>query len=125
MDTAPGTRSVRPARAAGVRLDGRAPRARPRSRKRRKRSSRYRRSRAGRGAGHDDYKFLPTITSLTPNAGSTAGGTSVTVTGSGFALGPGTVFKFATIAGTAVNCTSSTECTVTSPAQTAGTVDVK
>ena len=43
----------------------------------------------------DRFKYLPSIESLTPNAGSTAGGTSVTVTGNGFALGTGTVFKFA------------------------------
>jgi hypothetical protein len=50
----------------------------------------------------------------------------VTVTGTGFAIGKtATVLKFGTTKGTAVNCGSTTSCTVTSPAHVAGTVDVR
>ena len=35
----------------------------------------------------DHFKFLPTVTGVSPNTGSKAGGTSVTITGTGFALG--------------------------------------
>jgi alpha-tubulin suppressor-like RCC1 family protein len=74
----------------------------------------------------DHFKFVPTVTGLSPNTGSTAGGTSVTITGAGFALGKtATVFKFGTTKGTSVNCTSTTECTVVSPAHAVGKVDVK
>jgi alpha-tubulin suppressor-like RCC1 family protein len=71
------------------------------------------------------FKFTPTVTSVSPNVGSTAGGTHVTVTGTGFALGKGTIFKFEKATGTSVNCTSTTECTVVSPAHVAGKVHVK
>ena len=42
----------------------------------------------------------------------------MTITGSGFALGSGTTLLFKKAPGTAVNCSSTTECTVTSPAAT-------
>jgi hypothetical protein len=74
----------------------------------------------------DHFKFFPTVTGLSPSGGSIAGGTSLTVTGSGFALGSSaTVFKFGKPKATSVNCTSSTECTVVAPAHAAGAVDVK
>jgi hypothetical protein len=74
----------------------------------------------------DRFKFLPTVTGVSPNSGSTAGGTSVTITGTGFALGASaTVFKFGTTKAKPVNCTSSTTCTATAPAHAVGTVDVK
>jgi alpha-tubulin suppressor-like RCC1 family protein len=73
----------------------------------------------------DHFKYTPTVTGLSPSSGSTAGGTSVTVTGTGFALGTtATSFKFATRKATAVNCVSSTSCTLRTPAGTAGTVNV-
>ena len=77
-------------------------------------------------AVHDHFKFVELrITNLTPSGGSSAGGTSVTVTGNGFALGTTeTTFKFGSAAATSVNCTSSTTCTVVAPAHAAGTVDV-
>ncbi len=75
---------------------------------------------------HDLYEFKPPITALSPNTGSSAGGTSVTVTGTGFGLGStATVFKFGSTPATSVNCASSTECTLLTPAHTAGTVTVK
>jgi polyvinyl alcohol dehydrogenase (cytochrome) len=74
----------------------------------------------------DRFKFVPTVTGLSPTSGTRAGGTSVTVTGTGFALGKtATIFKFGSVQSTAVNCTSSTKCTATAPAHEVGTVDVK
>ena len=74
----------------------------------------------------DTYEFVPTIIALRPNSGSTAGGTSVTVTGTGFGLGTkATVFKFGSTAAASVNCVSSTECTLVSPAHAAGKVTVR
>jgi hypothetical protein len=73
---------------------------------------------------NSEYYEKPTITSLTPNDGPTAGRTKVTVDGSGFALGTGTRFDFGKTAGSSVDCTSTTECTVTVPAHRAGTVVV-
>ena len=73
----------------------------------------------------DRYKYTPTVTSLTPSSGSTAGGTSVTVTGTGFALGSGTIFRFGGTKVATVNCSSATKCTVIAPPHAAATVDVK
>lgn len=75
----------------------------------------------------DRFKFLPTVSGLSPNSGSQVGGTSVTVSGTGFALGKtATIFKFGgTKKATSVNCIATTECTVVSPAHAVGTVDVK
>lgn len=73
----------------------------------------------------DHFKYLAFVESLTPSAGSTVGGTSVTVTGSGFALGStATTFKFGTTKAKAAQCTSSSTCVVTAPAHAAETVDV-
>ena len=73
----------------------------------------------------DVYKFAPVISSLTPNGGPTAGGTSVTVRGVGFVPGTtGTKFKFGTAAGKSVSCASGSECTVVAPAHEAGTIEV-
>jgi hypothetical protein len=74
----------------------------------------------------DHYTFVPAVTGLSATSGSTAGRTSVTVSGAGFALGSSaTSFKFGNAKATAVDCSSSTSCTVTSPAHAAGTVDVR
>jgi hypothetical protein len=71
------------------------------------------------------YKFAPVVTAVSPNAGPIAGGTSVTVTGAGFAPGTtGSKFSFGTTKATAVTCASSTECTMLAPAHAAGTVEV-
>ena len=74
----------------------------------------------------DRFKYgSPTVTGVAPSGGPTAGGTAVTITGSGFALGAGTSFKFGKAAAGSVNCTSSTSCTAVSPAAAkAGAVDV-
>jgi hypothetical protein len=75
----------------------------------------------------DHYKFgPPTITAMSVNGGSTAGGTTVTVTGTGFALSTsGTVIKFGRTSATSVSCTSITSCTVVSPSHAVGIVDVR
>jgi hypothetical protein len=73
----------------------------------------------------DHFKYAPGVTAVTPNKGTTAGGTSVTVTGSGFALGSATIFKFGAAKATSVSCSSSTTCTMHTPPHAAATVDVK
>jgi IPT/TIG domain len=68
----------------------------------------------------------PTVTNVNANHGSKAGGSVVTVTGTGFAPGAGhTTFTFGKAPGSAVTCASSTSCIVTTPAATkTGAVDV-
>jgi len=66
---------------------------------------------------------VPTITHVSTNStyaanGPYTGGTTVTVTGTGF-IPTGTTFAFGAFAGTSVNCTSTTTCTVVSPADSA------
>jgi hypothetical protein len=74
----------------------------------------------------DRFKFMPTVTNVSPNAGPVAGGTIVTISGSGFAVGTtGTKVKFGTVSATGVSCSSSTTCTATAPAHAAGVIDVK
>jgi hypothetical protein len=79
----------------------------------------------------DRFKFLPTVTGLSPTSGSKVGGTSITVTGTGFNVGASwsyrfaTKFKFGTTKAASVDCPSTTECTVVSPAHAVGTVDVR
>ncbi|HEY2236886.1 MAG TPA: IPT/TIG domain-containing protein [Candidatus Angelobacter sp.] len=67
----------------------------------------------------------PTITSIAPNNGPTAGGTALTVTGSGFDTAPGAtqIFVGANQAITP-SCASVTTCTATTPAGS-GIVDVR
>jgi hypothetical protein len=72
------------------------------------------------------FQFFPTVSAVSPSVGPTAGGTTVTVTGSGFVPGTaGTKIKFGTAKAASVNCSSTTTCTATAPAHAAGTVDVK
>jgi hypothetical protein len=68
------------------------------------------------------YWTTPAVTSISPTAGPTAGGTSVIITGSGFAAA--TAVKFGSAAATSVVLNSSTQITATSPAGSSGTVDV-
>jgi alpha-tubulin suppressor-like RCC1 family protein len=74
----------------------------------------------------DHFKYTPTIESVSPNAGPVAGGTSVTVTGTGFStVAKATAFKFGKSTPKSVSCSSSTTCTmITSAAAAAGTVNV-
>ncbi len=82
-----------------------------------------------RGGCHprDHFKFgVPTIADVTPDAGSTAGGTSVTITGTGFGIGAtATTVKFGGPRASSVECTSTTTCTVVAPPRKAGTVDIR
>jgi hypothetical protein len=72
------------------------------------------------------FTFTPAITGLSPKSGPASGGTTVTVSGIGFAVGTsGTTFKFGGAAATSVNCATTTACTVVSPAHSAGKVDVR
>lgn len=64
----------------------------------------------------------PTISGLTPNTGPTTGGTTVTITGTGFT---GAQFvKFGTSAGTNLTIVSDTSLTVQAPAKLAGAYNV-
>ena len=68
------------------------------------------------------YNSAPTATALTPAFGPVAGGTTVSITGSGFVSGTTTV----TIGGTTApaSVTSPTELTFVTPAHASGAVDV-
>ena len=75
---------------------------------------------------HFTYVPPPTVTGVSPNTGPKTGGTSVTITGTGFALGTtATTFTFGKSKATSVNCLSTTECTLTAPSHTVGKVDVQ
>jgi hypothetical protein len=79
------------------------------------------------GARADAFKVVPSVGGVTPNGGSKAGGETVTVTGTGFAVGAGlTAFKFGSGKASGVDCPSTTECTMVVPkARAAGVVDLK
>ena len=67
----------------------------------------------------------PTVTGVTPDSGSTSGGTTVTITGTGFSADQlPTVFDFGATPATDVVCASTTSCTATIPAGAAGPVIV-
>ena len=84
------------------------------------------------GIGHFDMNGLffvnpavvaaPTVASVNPSTGSTVGGTNVTVNGANFKSNA--TVTFGGVAATNVNVTSSTTITATTPAHTAGAVDV-
>lgn len=65
----------------------------------------------------------PTVTSLSPEAGPTTGGTTVTITGSNFEAGVTTV-SFGSVAATSVNVLSSTQLTAVTPIEDEGQVQV-
>jgi hypothetical protein len=77
-------------------------------------------------SSHDEFRYgAPTVTGVSPNHGPPAGGTKVTITGTGFERGSGTMFKFGHAMATSVRCGSRTSCTAVSPAASkAGSVDV-
>ncbi|HXX89182.1 MAG TPA: IPT/TIG domain-containing protein, partial [Acidimicrobiales bacterium] len=64
----------------------------------------------------------PTVSSLSPASGPSAGGTAVTITGTGF--GGATQVLFGTAAASAFSVTSATSITATAPPGSAGSVDV-
>ncbi len=64
----------------------------------------------------------PTVTSVVPNTGSTNGGTTVTITGSNFASG--TTVSFGGSSASNVSFVSATQLQATTPAHSAGAVNV-
>ena len=68
------------------------------------------------------YVATPTVTSVSPNTGSTVGGTAVTITGTNFAAGA--TVTFGGTAATNVIVASATQITATTPAKAAGAVTV-
>lgn len=64
----------------------------------------------------------PAVTAVSPNTGPTSGGTSVTITGSGFVATP--TVTFGGTAATGVTFVSATTLTATAPAHAAGLVNV-
>ena len=68
------------------------------------------------------YIGPPTVTSVSPNNGPTAGGTAVTITGTNFAAGA--TVTFGGTAATNVVVVSGTQITATTPAAAAGAVTV-
>lgn len=68
----------------------------------------------------------PAVTRLSTNTGPLAGETELTVSGSGFAPGGETIFKFGKAIATVADCSSTTECTILAPASARPrTVDVR
>jgi len=68
------------------------------------------------------YVVIPTVSSVSPNSGSTAGGTAVTITGANFAAGA--TVTFGGTAATNVVVVNSTTITAITPAKSAGAVTV-
>ena len=68
------------------------------------------------------YVAPPTVSSVSPNTGSTSGGTSVTITGTNFASGA--TVKFGSGSATNVVVVNATTITATTPAGSAGAVTV-
>jgi hypothetical protein len=72
--------------------------------------------------GYTYSNAAPTVTSITPNTGSAAGGTSVTITGTGFLAGA--TVSLGGTAATGVNVAGSTSITATTSAHAGGAVNV-
>ena len=66
---------------------------------------------------------VPTVTAVSPTSGPAAGGTAVTITGTGFT--GATAVSFGGVAATAFTVVSDTKISATSPAGSAGAVDVR
>jgi hypothetical protein len=79
-------------------------------------------------AAADRFTYVvppPAVGLVQPNTGSVAGGTAVTITGTGFSSVPGeTTVSFGANAAIGVTCSSTTVCAATSPAGISGPVDV-
>ncbi len=78
----------------------------------------FRASGQGSGGGNP----APTVRGIGPSSGTVSGGTSVSITGTGFLSGA--TVKFGGTAATGVSVASSTSITATTPAHAAGAVDV-
>ena len=80
------------------------------------------------GTGNGAYTYVnpqnpaPTITSITPSSGPTAGGTTVTISGSNFVSGASVLFGGTSA--TNVNVVSSSSISANSPPKSAGPVDI-
>ncbi|HVC97418.1 MAG TPA: IPT/TIG domain-containing protein, partial [Pirellulales bacterium] len=68
------------------------------------------------------YQAAPTVSGTSPNLGGTAGGTSVTITGTNFS--GASVVDFGTVAASSFTVNSSTSITAVDPSESAGTIDV-
>ncbi|MDC8016192.1 DUF1566 domain-containing protein [Tahibacter soli] len=68
------------------------------------------------------YVAAPTVTGVSPDVGTSAGGTSVVIAGTGFASGA--TVRFGASAAANVTVASATQITATTPAHADGTVDV-
>jgi len=66
----------------------------------------------------------PAVTGISPAVGATAGGTTVTISGSNFGVLTPTSISFGGTAATSVSCASASQCIATSPAGS-GVVDVR
>src|SRR5207249_9686546 len=75
-------------------------------------------------SGSDQFTFVeaPTVASVNPTSGTTAGGTSVTISGSHF-TGTSSV-KFGATNASTFSVDTDGQITATSPAESAGTVDI-
>jgi hypothetical protein len=76
----------------------------------------------GTAVGAFTFAEAPTISGVSPNTGPSAGGTSVTITGTGFQTGASVYFSSAAATGVSVN--SATQIQATTPANDAGAVYV-
>ena len=75
----------------------------------------------------DDFTYVgqPTVTNVSPSSGPAAGGTSVTITGTGFAgLVGGSAVQFGGTNATSYTVNSATSITAVAPSGTTGTIDV-
>ena len=75
----------------------------------------------------DEFTFVPppTVGGVSPNSGPNAGGTAVTINGTGFGTASGaTAVRFGPYTATNISCSSATQCVATSPPGS-GTVDVR
>ncbi|MGE3610425.1 MAG: IPT/TIG domain-containing protein [Bacteriovoracaceae bacterium] len=79
-------------------------------------------SQSGTLAAAFTYSQAPSVTSVSPSAGALAGGTAVTITGTGFQAGA--TVQFGAFACTGVSVDSSTSITCTTPANVAGVSSV-
>jgi IPT/TIG domain len=77
---------------------------------------------SGPGPGPGPLPTTPSVNSVSPNSGTTLGGTAITVTGANFAAG--VLVTVGGVAATNVIVTSSTTLTATTPTRSAGTVEV-
>jgi hypothetical protein len=74
-------------------------------------------------ADHYTYDLPPTVTSVAPRAGSTAGGNTVTITGTNFTSD--STVKFGTTAASPVTFVSATQVKAVAPPHAGGQIDVR